>query len=197
MSSIDTSLIIRDVSESLKTTIQQNIDELKAEDAITFQAPGQFDPGVRTCLSLYLYQIEYNAYLRNAPPEVVRNDDGSFMEVRAPVTVDLRYLMAPYSASAETELVIIDQLAQLFYDEATVAATGSLQTSDNNNILITPDLQNLREIRDLWTSFPGQPYKLALYYLMSPVRIPSTVRHSIGRVFQARDSSTLSQIKTH
>ena len=60
--------VIRDVSESLKNLIQANISELASAKRVAYESPADLTPGGQPRLSMFLYKVRYNKYLRTEPP---------------------------------------------------------------------------------------------------------------------------------
>ncbi|WP_186234127.1 DUF4255 domain-containing protein [Burkholderia gladioli] len=181
--SIDSGQVLRAVSESLRRLIRARVPELAAESAIVFDSPGEIDAPDETRLSLYLYQTEINAALRNLPPSLTRRPGASpqpaaLTVTPAPLVVDLTYLIVPYGKSAEIELVLIDRLIQLFHDVGQLSGAllqPLLRATGNDPIDIVPEHDSSEQLRNIWTVFPNKTYKLTKMYTLTPVRIPSAL----------------------
>lgn len=175
----DSGQILRLISESLRTMIRKHIPELASESAVVFESPAEIDAQGETKLSLYLFQLEINPYLRNLPPSLTREpgrNDFSLQITPAPLVVDLQYMMVPYARSAELELVLVDKLVRLFHDKPQLYGADLhpiLRASGNDNIPIVPEFANFERLHNIWAGFPGKAYKLTKLYTLSPVRIPS------------------------
>ncbi len=179
----DSGQVVRWVSESLRSLVRNNIPLLSAESAVVFDSPAEIEAVGENKLSLYLYQIEHNVWLRNLPPSLSgRQLQPPRTQVTpAPMVVDLVYMLVPYAKSAETELVLADQLLRLFHDipilQGPLLHPGLRQTG-NERIDIVPRDNSIEALRDLWAGFSGKSYKLTKLYMLSPVRIPT------GRPFE-------------
>ncbi|MFC5743237.1 DUF4255 domain-containing protein [Dyella tabacisoli] len=177
----DSSQVIRWVSESLRKLVREHIPLLSAESAVVFESPAEIEAVGENKLSLYLYQIEHNVWLRNLPPTLshrqpVSAGPNTLQVTPAPLVVDLVYMMVPYAKSAELELVLADELLRLFHDVAALEGPllhPGLQQTGNQCIDIVPRDSSIEALRELWAGFGGKPYKLTKLYLLSPVRIPS------------------------
>jgi hypothetical protein len=63
---IDASILIRDVSESLKLLLRTNIEELSGENEITLNSPADIELAPnQSGLSLFLYTIQENPHMKN------------------------------------------------------------------------------------------------------------------------------------
>jgi hypothetical protein len=178
---IDSAHVVRGVSESLRTLIRTHISELAAEDAVVFDSPAHLDAQGGNKLSLFLYQLEINPFLRNVPATLNLGKTGvpnpaSVEKIPPPLAVDLVYMMVPYAKSAEIELVIVDKLVRLFYNfqqllkqylHPVLAQTG------NELLEIIADTSSIDTLRHIWSGFPHRAYKLTKLYTVTPVRIPA------------------------
>lgn len=177
----DSGQVVRWVSESLRSLVREHIPKLSAESAVVFESPADIDATGENKLSLYLYQIEHNVWLRNLPPTLGRGQPpmppNTMQVTPAPMVVDLVYMMVPYGKSAEMELVLADELMRLFHNipvlQGPLLHPGLRQTG-NERIEIVPRDSSIVVLRDLWAGFHNKPYKLTKLYLLSPVRIPSS-----------------------
>lgn len=173
--------LIRDVSNTLKKLISQNIAELTSENSILFDSPGEVESGTITRLSIFLYQVEPNPFTRNLGDIPVGNAKLRY----PPVSVDLNYMFTPYAQYRETEFIVLEKLVQLFHDNAVLKENqleGNLQQSDNSEIRIVPVTLTLDELNKLWGIFPNKSYKLQICYKLTPVYIPSSKVRDIARV---------------
>ncbi|QDQ28008.1 DUF4255 domain-containing protein [Chitinimonas arctica] len=186
----DSGQIVRLVSESLRRLIRAHIPELAAESAVVFDSPADIDSHDENKLSLYLYQIEHNPWLRNLPPTLSGRggEPGrpNALEVTpAPLVVDLVYMLVPYARSAEMELVLVDKLVRLFHDMPALIGPWLhplLRQAGNERIAIVPDQNSIESLRALWAGFPNKSYKLTKLYTLSPVRIPAGQPYSADMV---------------
>jgi hypothetical protein len=164
--------ILLDIGDSLRNIIQKKIDELPDENAIVLDSPADIEPNSNTRLSIFLYQIVENSYLKNTEPEYIGIDRMR----RPPLFIDLHYLFTPYAKNRETELIIIEKLMQVFYDNPVLKKEllkGTLKGSGNDEIRIVPNNITFEEINKLWERFPNKAFKLSLSCILTPVRIPS------------------------
>lgn len=173
--------IVRWVSESLRSLISTHISELSSEAAVVFDSPADIEAQGENKLSLYLYQIENNPWLRNLPPTLGSGSKAlpgshSLPVTPPPMVVDLVYMMVPYAKSAELELVLADKLTRLFHNISWLQGPllhKGLAEAGNSRIQIVPRELSFEVLRDLWAGFPGKPYKFTRLYSASPVRIPT------------------------
>lgn len=163
--------IIKDVSETLKEILQQ-IPELSDEDSITFDSPADVEETNKPNLSIFLYQIVENSFLRNLEPEPIGIDQMRY----PPLVIDLHYIFTPFSRSKDKELIIIEKIMQMFYDNSVFTdemLNENLRNSGNHAIKIVPDNLSFDDLSKLWERFPDKDFKLSISYVLTPVRIPS------------------------
>lgn len=163
--------ILRDVGMTLKGLLKQ-ISEIPDENSIVFDSPADLEQSDKTRLSVFLYQVVVNPFLRNIESEPVGLD-----KLRPiPLTLDLYYIFTPYAKERETELLLLEKVMQTTYDNPVLRGEqlmGSLKNSINNEIRITPNNLTFEEINKLWERFPNKPFKLSASFILTPVKIPS------------------------
>jgi len=169
--------VLRHVNEALKKILKEGISELSDENSITFDSPAEIESTISPRLSVFLYQILENTYLRNAEAIPVGTT-----QMQSPyLVVDLLYLFTPYAQDRETEIMILEKLMQIFYDKS-VLREDQLKKSGNEEIRIIPNSLSLEELNKLWGIFPNKPFKLSVSYMLTPVRIVLEKIYSISRV---------------
>lgn len=164
--------IFIDIGNTIKDFIRNNISELKQPGSIVFDSPAEIDPPGTPMLSIFLYQIVENSFLKNIGPEFVQNDQFR----RSPLTIDLYYIFTPYARDRENELIIMEKIMQLFHDNSVLKGDllkGKLKDCGNDEIRIFSNNLSFEEINKLWERFPSKAFKLSAAYMLSPVRIPS------------------------
>lgn len=179
--------ILRDVGITLKKLLKDNlkddIPELSKENSIIFDSPADIDPSEKARLSVFLYQIIENTYLKNAPRESIGVDQWQ----NPPLIVDLLYLFTPYAKDRETEIIIMEGLMQVLYDHSVLRGDmleNNLKQSGNDEIRIVYNNLSLEDINKLWERFPNNPFKLSVSYTLTPIRISSEKRKKIPRVIE-------------
>lgn len=176
--------VLRDINITLKDHILPKIPEFEDDPkSIVFDSPAEIIQS-GNMLSIFLYQIVENGFLRNINPEPI----GTTQLKHPPLAIDLYFIFTVYGKDRETELLIIERLMQLFHDTSVLKGDilrGELSTTGNEEIKIIPNNLTFEEINKLWERFPNKPYKLSASYIISPVRIPSAkVPETITRVIE-------------
>jgi len=175
--------VLRDIGETLKAILKQNISELSNESSIIFESPADIKPASETRLSIFLYQIAENSSLKNMEPEPVGLDQ---MQC-PPLVVDLFYLFTPYAQIRETEFIILERVMQIFHDNPVLRnpiLQGNLERSGNSEIRVLMNTLSSTELGELWQRFMNAAFKLSVSYMLTPVKIPSEKKKDITRVIE-------------
>ena len=138
--------VFRDVSITLKELLQSKIAELNiSQNSVVFESPADIEPTGSTMLSVFLYQILENGFLRNVEPKPI---DTTRMRY-PPLNLDLYYMFTPYAKEIETELLVMEGLMQIFHDISVLRGDllrGDLVASGNDEIRIVPNNITFEEI---------------------------------------------------
>ena len=175
--------ILRDVGETLKKLLQQKIPELADENSIVFDSPADIESTTTPKLSVFLYQVIENSYMRNAELNPVNLTQMQY----PPLIVDLFYLFTPYAQNRETELIILEKLMQVFHDNSVFKGEmlkESLKGSGNEEIRVIANNISFEDLNKLWERFPNKTFKLSISYILTPVRIPSERKKDLTRVIE-------------
>ena len=135
-------------------------------------------------VSLFLYHIQVNPYLRNEEP--LRNDNTGLQ--LPPLVLDLFYLVTPYSEDKTDEKYILGKVMQIFYDNSKLHGTilqGSLAETDEEFKLLFSTV-SLDDLARVWDAFQEAAYRLSVGYMVPAVRIDSTRELDIKRVVLKR-----------
>lgn len=170
--------ILHDVDDTLrflvKTQLQDEFPEFKFDNAITFDSPADIDASKLTTakVSIFLYQIVENSYLKN--------NEREFSDLQKlnypPLFLDLYYLFTPYASERDKEHTILERIMTAFHDHTVLkepVLQGNLQSSGNTEIRTVSHSFSFEEINKLWERFPNKPFKLSVAYMLTPVRILS------------------------
>jgi hypothetical protein len=174
----DSGAVVVNVSEVLRSFICKNVPELYSENSVMFDSPAAYEGANEDRISLYLYQIELNPELRNAPDTLSIERGGSGATAYpAPLAVDLLYMVVAYGKSFEQEQVIAANVAGLLDRCGCIPAefvtSPTLMNSGNSKLWVVPQPATIHTLRDLWAGFPNKAYHLTKLYTVSPVRLPA------------------------
>lgn len=191
--------VIADVGETLKKLLWEHIrsdnkiypDIISAEDEITLASPADLETGNSKKLSLYLYRIMENQFLKN---QEMTNNDPKKNETN-PLAIDLFYIITPGTEDRRKDHILLGKVMQVFHDHAVVRGSilkgESLSGSDVQLRLVFYSLP-FEEIIQLWQSFSEKSFHLSVCYQVTPVRIDSTRELEVKRVVEKRDQYEMS-----
>jgi hypothetical protein len=177
--------IIGDLGETLKKLLEDDpwegmADESKPE--ITLKSPTEVEEEgtSNNKVSLFLYHIQVNPYLRNQEPAVT--NDTAFKI--PPLVLDLYYMVTPYSDDKTDEKFMLGKVMQIFHDNGSLQGAilqGELSGSDEcyRLFLCTITLEDLARV---WDAFHDVAYRLSVVYMIPAVSIDSTLTTDVQRV---------------
>ena len=179
---------IADVGETLVDIMRENMQDLIPADSIALVSPGEIEGKDNIRLSLFLYHVEENIYLKNQEMEKI----GSSRLKAPPLALDLYYMLTSYPSSGiqdRTERTgeehrILGRAMQVMYDNPILAGSvlkGSLSAYDNElHVMITS--MSLDDMSKIWSTFKEKSFRPSVCYLITSVKIESTREKSITRV---------------
>lgn len=139
-----------------------------------------------TTLSLFLYRVTMNEYLRNTGKVVDRFSRG------APLSIDLHYLMSVWATSALAEQTILAWAMRQFHlhpmlDRSSLSPEAEWETGDVIHV-IPAELSN-EDIMRIWDALEPS-YRLSVSYVARVVRIDGEQAGGILPVVAIRESWT-------
>lgn len=169
---------IAEVGDALITLLRDNMVEIPS-DTIMLISPGEIEANDNVRLSLFLYQVRENAYLRNQDMEQI---DPTHLRY-PPLPLELYYMLTAYPSSGitdrtertEEEHRILGKAIQILYD-------NTILTISDYELRITLNTMSLDDMTKIWTTFQGKSYRPSACYLVTPVYIDSTRQMGVKRV---------------
>lgn len=165
---------IQDVSQSLLELIKTTLIDVE------LSSPKSPNP---KRLTLFLYKVLENAYLKNAESLTHATDvNGILIQNQAPLTVDLYYLLTAHSFGTNGVLEAhkaLSRAMRVLYDNGilrgsllhTLDATTGL--TDKSVLRVTLNPITMEDMTRIWSVFPDTPYEISVTYLVTPVEIES------------------------
>lgn len=175
--------VVGEIGETLKKLLEDDPwTGISPKPEITFKSPKEIkdDGGSTNKVSLFLYQIHENPYLKNEEPLRV---DNSHLHI-PPLILDLLYLVTPYSDDKTQEKYILGKVMQIFYDNAVLSGSvlqGALSGTDEEIKLLYNPI-SLDDLTKIWSAFQEVAYRLSVSYMVTPVKIDSTREMGMQRV---------------
>lgn len=188
-------LVINHVGETLKQILtdhliadqtMRNLDVILDPGDIALLPPDHPDMGTSYKLSIYLYSIKENPFLKNRQREA-RNGSADILE-HPPLSLDFFYLITPDSGDYETDNLILGKVMQVFHDFAVLSGsvlTGTSLEGTDEQLRVVMHTPPMDETFQLWQSFPDKPFRLSLCYQVTPIFIDSLRETGVQRVVRA------------
>jgi hypothetical protein len=142
---------------------------IDTDDNIALVNPTETAKDSSRQLSLWLYHVNEDEFCKNREP--VRLADGR--DQRAPLVLDLFYLLTPFTRSGESDHLVLGRSMQTFHDQANVRIVDSTAgVAINEELRITLFRRSLDEISQVWQAL-REPYRLSVCYQVRVTHIDS------------------------
>jgi hypothetical protein len=178
--------IILEVSKLLQTTLWNGFDGdnvltqyVPNVDTIVLLNPADAASQANHRVSLWLYQVQQNEFLRNQPPlRVPQHDD----QIRfQPLVLNLYYLLTPSTESVEGDQMVLGRSMQIFNDNATLLLQSAEEPGVSQELRLSMCQRDLRELAEVWEALQ-QPYRLSVCYEIRLTEIDSLRVQRTGRI---------------
>lgn len=175
--------VIQEVGNALVDLLRANLspDTVSNPDAIGLCSP---DDRGDTVLGLHLYDIRENEEIR--VNERVNLDAGRQKPPAAYLT--LHYMITAYSQAdvkfrAGEDHKILGRVVQVFHDNPVLSAAtlAPVRQAGAMNVRIRMQSLAVEEKQRLW-NYPNRPYRVSLFYKVSPVEMESARTIAVRRV---------------
>jgi hypothetical protein len=148
------------------------------EEAIVFLNPTDTARDAANRLSLWLYFIAENEFVKNTPPLRIADNREQF----PPLGLDLYYLLTPFGPSAEADLLILGRSVQAMYDNGRTTLIDT--TADvAEDLSINLFRRTLDELSRVWEALQ-EPYRLSVCYQVRITRVDSTLVTPVSPVLR-------------
>ena len=139
---------------------------IQSRQEISLRNPTDASKDAANKLSLWLYDISQNEFMRNDPP--VRSDKG---RLSPPLALNLAYLATPLSPDGDLDLMLIGKVLQTLNDTPTVLLISALDDI-REEMRITLAKMSPDETSRIWEALK-EPYRLSVCYQVRVARIDS------------------------
>lgn len=178
--------VILEVSKLLQATLWNGFagdnaltQYISGQDAIVLMNPADAANQANHKLSLWLYQVQQNEFLRNQPPFRVPGDDDRIQF--QPLVLNLYYLLTPSTESVEGDQMVLGRSIQIFNDNAILLLQSQEDPGVSQELRLSMCQRDLRELAEVWEALQ-QPYRLSVCYEIRIAQIDSTRTQRTGRV---------------
>jgi hypothetical protein len=178
--------VIQDIGMTLKHLLEKNIaSSLVSPDKIKLESPNKVGNVSERELSIFLFKVEENPYLKNQAMQNVNHTTLKYF----PLSLDLCYLITPFANDRSEEHLILGKVMQIFHDHAILKVPvlrGDLEGT-SQEFRVTLYSLPYEEVFQLWQSFSEKSFSLSVCYKVTPVEIDSTREISANRVVEKQD----------
>jgi hypothetical protein len=177
------STVIGDIGRMVRGLIE-NYDwsGIDPTPIVTLQSPREIERNQQqgNMVSLFLYQISENPYLKNQGIQVPEEGGESF----PPLYLDLHYLVTPYSTDPLQTENMLGTVMQILTDNAIITGSKVPDTiaKSVHDIHVIHQPLNIDEMTKIWSAFQDTGYHLSVSYLVTPIPIASTRHVTYQRV---------------
>jgi hypothetical protein len=169
---------LAEVGESLTAVLWQEIQLdpvvnalIDTENKISLKSPADLANDVSVRLSVYLYRVVEDPYVKNQFPGY-----GNGAQLRKPpLTLDLFYLITPLVGEPRDQQIVLGKVMQVLYDRAILAGSdlvGSLAIS-NEPLRAILNSVSLEETARVWQALELS-YRLSICYVVRVAIVDST-----------------------
>jgi hypothetical protein len=161
--------VIAELGESLVSVLFSGLNAdpqisglIDSEDRISLESPADLENNNSVRLSMYLYRILENPYMKNRFS--VEGIGGTLR--KPPLTLDLYYLLTPLVGTPREQQIVLGKTMQILYDRAILEGPdldGSLGTSGEEIRLVLNPV-SLEELTRVWQALEI-PYRLSVCYI--------------------------------
>lgn len=180
-------MVLARVSEALRRVLWAAIDAdsvvrpiVGSEAAIVFANPTETARDSANRLSIWLYQITENEFLKNQP--VLRNTGANSMQ-ELPLALNLHYLITPFAPTPEADHRLLGLSMQTLYDNAILPLRQPVEDIAEELRIIFCRV-SLEELTRVWEAL-REPYRLSVAYTVRVTRLDSRRMPQRARVLEA------------
>ena len=186
--------VLAEVGQSLINVLWQQIQAdpdlfalINDPTLISLESPAEHqenssDPAL---LSVYLYRITEDPYMKNRP--AVEGNGGRTR--KPPMSLDLYYLITPLLKAPRDQQIVLGKILQILYDRSTLEGSdlaGSLATS-GEVVRVVFNTVPLQEVSWVWQALET-PYRLSVTYTVRVTLLDSTEEQFQQRVLSQKNT---------
>ncbi|HEU5013481.1 MAG TPA: DUF4255 domain-containing protein [Roseiflexaceae bacterium] len=182
-------MVLSRVSEELRRILWEayNADPVVqpivgSEAAIVFSNPTETARDSANRLSIWLYQITENEFLKNQP---MQRTNGPTTTQDMPLALNLHYLITPFAATPEADHRLLGLTLQTLYDNAITPLRRPVEDISEELRVIFCRM-SLEELTRVWEAL-REPYRLSIAYTVRVTRIDSRRVPQRARVLEANN----------
>lgn len=180
--------VLSEVGQSIINVLWQQIQAdpdlvalINSADLISLESPAehQANSSDSALLSVYLYRITEDPYMKNRPP--VEGTGG--MTRKPPLTLDLYYLITPLLKAPRDQQIVLGKVLQVLYDRPTLEGADLVGTLAGTAqvVRVLFNTVPLHEVSWIWQALET-PYRLSVTYTVRVALLDSTEEQFQSRV---------------
>lgn len=148
-----------------------------AEAAVVLKNPTETARDSSNRLSLWLYQVTENEFLKNQSP--LRGDELQVSHY-PPLALNFFYLVTPFATSGEGDHMLLGKTMQVLYDNSKLLIRDPMNGIGSELRIILCNL-SLEQLTRIWEALQ-QPYRLSVCYEVRVSRVDSKRTTTATRV---------------
>ncbi|HML05300.1 MAG TPA: DUF4255 domain-containing protein [Methanobacterium sp.] len=173
--------VIADVSDTLIQLMDNN--QIINSNEVDLSSPEDIGSGKK--LSLFLYQITENPYLKNQDMHMIDTNKYG----KSPLALSLFYLITSHSPemgeNIKQDHIVIAKILQMINDNPIIRDPFLLGSLTGKELKLILHSISLDELNKLWSIISkSKPFKLSISLEVSPVIIESSKEYDVTRVVQ-------------
>jgi hypothetical protein len=179
-------MVMAEVSRALQSILWDAFSQdndirsvVPSRNVIVFTNPTETVRDSANRLSLWLYQVTENEFLKNQPR--LRGDNGN-REQFPPMALNLFYLVTPFAPSGDWDQLLLGKTMQVLYDNAIVVLANAVDRVWEELRIIFSRL-SLEELTRIWDAL-REPYRLSVCYQVRVTRIDSQRQVENARIIE-------------
>lgn len=148
-------------------------DIVSTESAIVFTNPTETARDSANRLSLWLYQVTENEFVKNQPrlrDNGVNGNNTAALRL-PPLALNLFYLLTPFATTGEANQLLLGKTMQIMYDNAIVVLREE-EADVAEELRIILCRLSLEELTRIWEALK-EPYRLSICYQVQVTTIDS------------------------
>ena len=175
------------VTQAMRGIMRARLAGSGVDTPIFVGSPGLRPDGSTALISLFLFHLEPNREMRNAP-RALADAGATDLVPQDALPVDLRYLISFFRADAGSDT---DDLLRLGSVIAALHASPTIAESlvPGQTVRVTPEPYPMEEISRVWSLFANKQYVTSVVYLASPVFVDASAALRGGPVVSRRVDS--------
>jgi hypothetical protein len=186
-------MVVAGVSDALRQVLWQDLfDDLETRQFflsiqdIVFLNPTETARNTANNLSLWLYQVTENEYVKNQP--MIRSNGSDALNY-TPLAINLNYLITPFAhvangdgATRDEDHMVLGKVMQIFHDNSIIYVRDTINDI-HEELRIIFKRMSLEELTRVWEAL-REPYRLSVCYEVRVTRIDSNRIQQNARVIE-------------